>query len=160
MFRSHIYLKSVPFELHLGLLLWLAMFIFIINVVLIKMITLFLQQGQSKETFNYLRGLGNVIYFYKSQNGTKMSPARSCRELHLEHPDYPSGKGQLYAVFPFSIPQTLYKAPLSITPSPLQQAPFDLQVLISSPSRLVIILRRPRSSGIIPYIRPFLSFKF
>lgn len=49
-------------------------------------------QGKSSAALNYLRGLGNVIYFYKSQNGTRISPARSCRELHLEHPDYPSGR--------------------------------------------------------------------
>ena len=39
-----------------------------------------------------MTGLRNVIYLYKSQSGTRNSPARSCRELHLEHPDYPSGK--------------------------------------------------------------------
>ncbi|XP_078378137.1 uncharacterized protein LOC144661308 isoform X1 [Oculina patagonica] len=50
------------------------------------------EQGESSAELNYLRGLGNVIYFYKSQHGTRLSPARSCRELHLEHPDYPSGK--------------------------------------------------------------------
>ena len=49
-------------------------------------------QEKPSATLNYLRGLGNVIYFYKSQNGTRTSPARSCRELHLEHPDYPSGR--------------------------------------------------------------------
>ena len=49
-------------------------------------------QEKPSATLNYLRGLGNVIYFYKSQKGTRISPARSCRELHLEHPDYPSGR--------------------------------------------------------------------
>ncbi|KAJ7370521.1 hypothetical protein OS493_031804 [Desmophyllum pertusum] len=49
------------------------------------------KEGESSAELNYLRGLGNVIYFYKSQHGTRLSPARSCRELYLEHPDYPSG---------------------------------------------------------------------
>ena len=59
-----------------------------------KVISLFLQkeEGEPVETLNYLTALRNVIYFYKSQSGTRNSPARSCRELHLEHPDYPSGK--------------------------------------------------------------------
>lgn len=59
-----------------------------------KVIYLFLQkeEGEPDETLNYLTALRNVIYFYKSQSGTRNSPARSCRELHLEHPDYPSGK--------------------------------------------------------------------
>lgn len=50
------------------------------------------QQENAGTTEYYFRGLSSVIYFYKSQNGTRTHPARSCRELNLEHPDYPSGE--------------------------------------------------------------------
>ena len=39
----------------------------------------------------WLRGINYTLTNYKLQNGTKRYPARSCRELHLDHPDYPSG---------------------------------------------------------------------
>lgn len=53
-----------------------------------------LQEGPN-EKINYLDALSSVIYFYKKQHGTRNSPARSCRELHLEHPESPSGKCKL-----------------------------------------------------------------
>jgi len=46
---------------------------------------------QEEEDF-WLRGLDYVSTNYKIQNGTRRYPARSCRELHLDYPDYPSGR--------------------------------------------------------------------
>ena len=43
----------------------------------------------------YLTGLEYVFENYKTQNGTRRYPARSCRELHLDFPEYPSGKFKL-----------------------------------------------------------------
>lgn len=49
--------------------------------------------AESRQTMiDYLRSIGNIIYFYKKQLGTRYSPARSCRELQLENPESPSGK--------------------------------------------------------------------
>lgn len=36
--------------------------------------------------------LTQKISDYKIQEGTQLRPARSCRELNLEHPEYPSGE--------------------------------------------------------------------
>ncbi|KAM7448175.1 hypothetical protein ABFA07_003752 [Porites harrisoni] len=49
-------------------------------------------QFETQEASDFwLRGINYTLTNYKLQNGTKRYPARSCRELHLDHPDYPSG---------------------------------------------------------------------
>lgn len=50
------------------------------------------QEELSDTLIKYLTSLSNIIYFYKTQHGTRDFPARSCRELYLEHPESPSGK--------------------------------------------------------------------
>ncbi|XP_044179036.1 collagen alpha chain-like [Acropora millepora] len=48
---------------------------------------------KNEEAFDFwLRGLDFVVANYKRQNGTRQYPARSCRELHLDYPQYPSGR--------------------------------------------------------------------
>ena len=52
----------------------------------------FFENTSKEEEDFWLRGLDYVSTNYKIQNGTRRYPARSCRELHLDYPDYPSGK--------------------------------------------------------------------
>lgn len=50
-------------------------------------------RSENEEAFDFwLRGLDFVVANYKRQNGTRQYPARSCRELHLDYPEYPSGR--------------------------------------------------------------------
>ena len=52
----------------------------------------FFQVTLSAEGHKYIEGFDNVFYNYATQRGTRRIPARSCRDLHLDYPDYPSGK--------------------------------------------------------------------
>ncbi|KAJ7370530.1 Collagen alpha-2(I) chain [Desmophyllum pertusum] len=50
-------------------------------------------QFETSEAINFwLTGIDYVFDNYKIQNGTRRYPARSCRELHLDHPEYQSGR--------------------------------------------------------------------
>lgn len=56
----------------------------------------------------YLTALSYVVENFRTQNGTRRYPARSCRELHLDFPEYLSGMLKIdlisYLVFSHTSP--------------------------------------------------------
>lgn len=51
-----------------------------------------LQLDMSQAIDYYLTALSYVVENFRTQNGTRRYPARSCRELHLDYPEYLSGR--------------------------------------------------------------------
>lgn len=87
--------------------LWYCCDIIVINwhlhahAVFIHFLTLFVNYcnfslNKTKEAMDFwLRGLEYVVTNYKTQNGTRRFPARSCRDLQIDYPEYTSGKSSL-----------------------------------------------------------------